>query len=341
MNNDRDMITTLVENGAILDYRLSKKDGWKTPLHVAAQSNKIGALQALIQFGAWVNAPDALNLTPLYYAVVGGHHDCTLRLLAARADTEVYDESGKGPMHQAVFQNNEVIASLLIDYGANLNVGNAVGNTPLHVAATRNAKECARWLIMRGCEREKTNKSGQTASQLASMSGNVDIAEMIRKFTDDQIIPPPPRPSPEEINLGGFATGTITRQNTMRGHISDLDRGHLSFSSMDGSMPRSTSVSSITSSSLSGKRDSVVTLGGTRKRTTRMNMKDLRIAQMHRVLVLTWNHDPQVPKLLQSHRTWPTRQLSKVTRRQKEIAKCLKKKAPRVHKCGQRKLRNP
>ncbi|KAJ3179709.1 SH3 and multiple ankyrin repeat domains protein 2 [Gaertneriomyces sp. JEL0708] len=271
MNNDRDMITSLVENGAILDYRLSKKDGWKTPLHMAAQSNKIGALQALIQFGAWVNAPDALNLTPLYYAVVGGHHDCTLRLLAARADTEVFDESGKGPMHQAVFQNNEVIASLLIDYGANLNVGNAVGNTPLHVAATRNAKECARWLIMRGCEREKTNKSGQTASQLASMSGNVDIADMIRKFTDDQIIPPPPRPSPEEINLGGFATGTITRQNTMRGHISDLDRGHLSFSSMDGSMPRSTSVSSITSSSLSGKRDSVVTLGGSRKRTTRMN----------------------------------------------------------------------
>ncbi|KAJ3243819.1 hypothetical protein HK104_008105, partial [Borealophlyctis nickersoniae] len=94
MNNDKEMISILVESGALLDYRVG--DLWKTPLHLAAQHNKATALQTLIGFGAWVNCPDGANLTPLYYAVAGGHVECVMRLLSAQADTEIFDDAGKG-----------------------------------------------------------------------------------------------------------------------------------------------------------------------------------------------------------------------------------------------------
>ncbi|TPX72406.1 hypothetical protein SpCBS45565_g00691 [Spizellomyces sp. 'palustris'] len=268
MNNDKDMISTLIENGALLDYRIGKRDGWKTPLHVAAQNNKIPALQTLIAYGAWVNCPDAQNLTPLYYAAVGGHHECVLRLLIARADTDIHDETGKGPLHIACFNNHEAIASLLIDHGANLNTVNAVGNTPLHVAATRNAKECAKWLLMRGCERERTNKSGQTPLQLASLSGNVDIADLIKKFTNDMIVPPPPKPLPVEDVLSPLP-GTSNRRDTvmfaphLRSASAEVDRRISYFGTPTSSgtpephMIKSPSSASIaTSASGSTKRES-------------------------------------------------------------------------------------
>ncbi|RKO94388.1 ankyrin repeat-containing domain protein, partial [Blyttiomyces helicus] len=116
----------------------------------------------LLGYGAWANSMDAANLTALYYATVGGHTECVMRLLAARADTEVFDDSGKAPLHQACFNSQDAIAALLIDYGANVNSLNGAGNTPLHVSAARNARECARWLLLRGAERERPNKSGQT-----------------------------------------------------------------------------------------------------------------------------------------------------------------------------------
>jgi ankyrin repeat protein len=99
MNNDTEMMIWLMDNGAYLDYRVGDKDQWKTPLHLAAVHNKTSALKTLIQFGAWVDAKDTLGLTPLYYACMQGNTECVLRLLLAKADTEIFDENGRGPLH--------------------------------------------------------------------------------------------------------------------------------------------------------------------------------------------------------------------------------------------------
>ena len=48
MNNDANMITFLIENGAMTDYRNGEKDGCKTPLHVAAIHNKQLAVKVKI-----------------------------------------------------------------------------------------------------------------------------------------------------------------------------------------------------------------------------------------------------------------------------------------------------
>ncbi|TPX37652.1 hypothetical protein SmJEL517_g00775 [Synchytrium microbalum] len=193
--NEKEIVSLLIENGAFLDYRVG--DLWKTPLHLAAAHNKSQICQALLSYGAWTNATDALGLTPLYYAATAGHIDIVVKLLSQKATPEIYDENGKGPLHQACLNNHDIIASLLLDSGANLNAVNQAGNTPLHVAATRNAKECAKWLLTRGCDREKSNKSGQTPSQAAMIAGNSELAELIKNFKPTDIVPPPPKLKPE------------------------------------------------------------------------------------------------------------------------------------------------
>ncbi|KAJ3115470.1 hypothetical protein HDU96_000629 [Phlyctochytrium bullatum] len=193
LNNDKDMIMALVENGAYLDFRVGESQQWKTPLHIAATQNKALAVQTLLSYGAWVNSPDIMGLTPLYYTASLGYAECVERLLIAKADTEVFDESGKGPLHQACMNNHESVVALLVDFGASMSAVNIAGNTPLHVAAARNAVECLRWLLMRGADRDRGNKSGQTALQVAMLSGSTEAADVIKAFTPEMIVPPPPR----------------------------------------------------------------------------------------------------------------------------------------------------
>ncbi|KAL2916907.1 hypothetical protein HK105_203686 [Polyrhizophydium stewartii] len=207
MNNDSDMISLLVENGAFLDYRNGDKDGWKTPLHFAAMHNKAQALKTLIGFGAWPNVVDIVGLTPIYYAATSGYSECVLRLLMAKADTEIFDESGKAARElttiekhvltprwgKAALNNFDCIVAMLIDFGANMHAVNVAGNTSLHVAATRNSKESTKWLLMRGADRERKNKSNKTPLEAAIQANCPDTAEIIQKFTDDQIVPPPPK----------------------------------------------------------------------------------------------------------------------------------------------------
>lgn len=106
MNNDPEMILWLMDNGAFLDFRVGDKDQWKTPLHLAAVHNKTLAMKTLIQFGVWIDSTDTLDLTPLNYAVSGGNTECVLRLLLAKADTEVVDEHGRSPLHQVTLLLN-------------------------------------------------------------------------------------------------------------------------------------------------------------------------------------------------------------------------------------------
>ena len=199
MNNDVEMMMWLMDNGAFLDYRVGDRDNWKTPLHLAALHNKTMALkvlvsdQMLLQFGTWVDSKDTLGLTPLNYACAGGNTECVLRLLLAKADTEVFDEHGRGALHQvhrtnkAALNNYDCIVALLLDFGANMHAVNVGGNTPLHVAASRNSKESTKWLLTRGSNLEAPNKNGKTPLEVAQQSNCTEVCDIITKFKPETI----------------------------------------------------------------------------------------------------------------------------------------------------------
>ncbi|KAI8895149.1 ankyrin repeat-containing domain protein [Globomyces pollinis-pini] len=100
MNNDPQMIEWLLDNGAFSDFRVGDKENWKAPIHLAALHNKALALKVLLQYAAWPDILDALGLSAIHYAVTAGNSECVLRLLLSKADTEIFDEHGRRPLHQ-------------------------------------------------------------------------------------------------------------------------------------------------------------------------------------------------------------------------------------------------
>lgn len=78
----------------------------------------------------------------------------------------------------------------LLFYGCDMNcriIGS--GNTPLHVAAINDQAECARILLLRGCDTSVVNNSHQNAHQVAVISGNMSLADMILSHKPENVVP--------------------------------------------------------------------------------------------------------------------------------------------------------
>lgn len=78
----------------------------------------------------------------------------------------------------------------LLFYGCDMNsriVGS--GNTALHVAAINDQSECARILLLRGCDTSIVNNSHQNAYQVAVISGNMSLSEMINNHKAENVVP--------------------------------------------------------------------------------------------------------------------------------------------------------
>ena len=72
-----------------------------TPLHVMLRRNDIGAVLALIEAGAKVNAPGDMAETPLHIAVRQQNLQAADALLRAGADPDAISEFGESPRRMA------------------------------------------------------------------------------------------------------------------------------------------------------------------------------------------------------------------------------------------------
>uniref|UniRef100_T1FZE1 Ubiquitin-like domain-containing protein n=1 Tax=Helobdella robusta TaxID=6412 RepID=T1FZE1_HELRO len=136
LTNPQQIMTSLVEGGAHLDFR--NRDGW-TAMHRAAHLNNLPALQALLNFGASANYQDENGLTPLYNSILtNSNPSCAGALLRDFALLGIVDGQGNTELHQACKLGRVQHLDLLISYGADLNCQNNTGNTPLHLCAMHN-----------------------------------------------------------------------------------------------------------------------------------------------------------------------------------------------------------
>lgn len=214
--NDRDMISALLENGAIIDFRT--KNGsftnsgpsptpnqlgttWFTPMHVAASENRLVALQTLMYYGASPNVVDTGNLTPWYHAAACGHYECIRWCLLWSAvhykesklniNLDLRDTTERTALHFACANGFPQVVTILLEYGFDYKSQNSTGNTPLHAACTKPMggalfKECAKLLLSYGADKETKNKAGQTPAQLSLLSGNIELSDFIKKFVIDK-----------------------------------------------------------------------------------------------------------------------------------------------------------
>lgn len=75
----------------------------------------------------------------------------------------------------------------LLFYGADMNAHNASGNTPLHVCAVNGQESCARQLLFRGADRQALNYANQTPCQVAVIAGNMELAELIQNYRQEDV----------------------------------------------------------------------------------------------------------------------------------------------------------
>ncbi|KAK0074213.1 hypothetical protein PV326_012642, partial [Microctonus aethiopoides] len=215
------VIIALVNGGALLDYRT--KDGL-TAMHRAVERNSLDAVKTLLELGASPNYKDTKGLTPLYYSVIYKTDPMLCEtLLHDHATIGAQDLQGWQEVHHACRNNLVQHLDHLLFYGADMNARNASGNTPLHVCAVNNTdSSCIRQLLFRGAQKDSLNYANQTPYQVAVIAGNMELAEVIKNYQLEEVVPfkGPPRYNPKRrsVAFGGMTTscsainlGTLTR----------------------------------------------------------------------------------------------------------------------------------
>lgn len=148
-------------------------------------------------YGAYADIKDSKSFTPLYHACNAGYVEIVRWLLiwgsfnsidsTLCVNLEVVDSQQRTSLHQACQNGFPPVVALLIDHGANIMAVTSAGNTPLHTVCTKPIssvvyKECADILLTYGASKTEVNNSGQTPSQIALMSGNIEISDYIKKW---------------------------------------------------------------------------------------------------------------------------------------------------------------
>ncbi|VDL91041.1 unnamed protein product [Schistocephalus solidus] len=256
--NPRELIITLVNGGAHLDFRAIDSH---TPLHRAAVSGNYEAIRILLDLGQNPNCRDSRGLTPLYYTVSADVSSrCTQTLLYDHAILGVEDSQGYQEIHQACKMNRAHHLENLIMYGADLNARTKKGHTPLHICVMNEADLCLHLLLVRGADPNLTNEHGQTPLEYCILTNRNALVQIFTDFKAEDVVPvtePPAYNMDRRPTINGpraaaivysrvhnYATDSTT--SSMRGSpLSMLER--MSIASTDSFLPYSASTSTYAS----------------------------------------------------------------------------------------------
>jgi hypothetical protein len=105
LDNDKQLVTRLLNKGAAINVIGSRKYGYGSALHLAVREGHLEIANLLLKRGAEVDILDPDDYTPLHNAAWNGNLDMTELLLEAGADIEASTYDGDTPLTLA--QNND------------------------------------------------------------------------------------------------------------------------------------------------------------------------------------------------------------------------------------------
>ena len=198
--------------------------GGDLPLVDAARNADAGAVRALIQKGANVNATEGDGTTALHWAA---HRDdlATVDLLIrSGARVNAANDLGATPLWAACLNGNPAIVRRLLQAGANPNAALLLGETPLMVAARSGNADVVEQLTAKGATVNTRAARGQTALMWAVSQRHPDVVKVLlahgadvqaRSDTWSQVMAVPPHgmPSPQR---------NVLLQNSKTFDLSDL-----------------------------------------------------------------------------------------------------------------------
>uniref|UniRef100_A0A8D0CY71 Ankyrin repeat and kinase domain containing 1 n=1 Tax=Sander lucioperca TaxID=283035 RepID=A0A8D0CY71_SANLU len=151
----------LLLNGASPDSKTLQ--GW-TPMHLAALRGHEATVVQLESQGGCVNAGGENGWSPLHLACHQGELEVVAKLLAAKADPNVSEDSeGWTPLHVACTSASLPCVLHLILHHADVNAVNSGKVTPLHLAAQHGCMPIVKALLLNGADRTLMDASGSTS----------------------------------------------------------------------------------------------------------------------------------------------------------------------------------
>ena len=224
--SSREVVELLLHHGADVNARVRSQDDYRdaTPLHLAIEGNQDPeVITALLEWGADIDAQNALGMTPLLMAhfagpeivalLLGSHpeeicgstlcndefwHDASLQgvidELERGANLSEINGNGMSPLHLAAQYSSPEIVELLLDHGADINARvnspedafqESNGSTPLHLAVQHNANPgVTAALLERGADVRIQNANWVTPLQLASDAHPDVLALLLERYPD-------------------------------------------------------------------------------------------------------------------------------------------------------------
>lgn len=197
----------------------SSPDQLESALHYACQRGDIRIVNEILKENVNVHSrvqeanSDLLGPTTIHLTAMHGHSDVALILLKHGARPNDHGHGHRRPLHEAAESSNETMISVLLEHGARPNVFDNDGIEPLHIACRNGSLKIARllidagasvsaldndmyhplhhlaqgcgdpyfatFLIDQGCDLEAKTSQGYTALQLACISGNIQLLEVL------------------------------------------------------------------------------------------------------------------------------------------------------------------
>lgn len=151
---------------------------------IATRRGDLAMLDLLIRAGVDINQADRRSRdhksrTPLMEAARKGWEEGVESLLAARANTEVADETGATALSLAVRSGKAGVAKMLLRAGANPNGTGSIDRsqlTPLHEAASEDIVDA---LLAAGAEPKVKDRQGFTPLHYHARAGRVSVVNRL------------------------------------------------------------------------------------------------------------------------------------------------------------------
>ena len=125
-----------------------------TPLHRAAQNQRLAVCRVLVEAGASVHAVDKGRQTPLHAAAFYGHADVARYLLDNHADPDARDLFAQVPLHLAACGGHVKVMEVLLEKGASVNLRTKMKRTALHLASSNCRRAAEELLLAHGARPE-------------------------------------------------------------------------------------------------------------------------------------------------------------------------------------------
>jgi len=151
-----------------------------TRLVEAVRRGDAGAVRALLQGGAKVNAPEADGTTALHVAVQADNLPLVTALLRAGANPKAATRYGLQPLNLAATNGSVRVLTALLEAGADANTVTAAGEPVLMTAARTGNADAVRLLIRRGANVNVRESSfGETALMWAAAENHASVVRAL------------------------------------------------------------------------------------------------------------------------------------------------------------------